>query len=150
MDRSPLGDITNAPPNSPPSPSGGSSTSSNGDQENAEPPDEVSIEQCRIVSDSRNWKIMDDHLLERTIYTRIPNSPIDAENLRDFYKAKRNGWLDAETPSFLFETLFHIMPTCDLDLYTIREATFIKALQRYKYSKEQSESLTFSIGLGKW
>lgn len=93
---------------------------------------------------------MDDHLLERTIYTRIPNSPIDAENLRDFYKAKRNGWLDAETPSFLFETLFHIMPTCDLDLYTIREATFIKALQRYKYSKEQSESLTFSIGLGKW
>lgn len=150
MDRSPLSDITNAPPTSPTSPSGGSSTSSTGDQENAEPPDEISSEQCKIVSDSRNWKIMDDHLLERAIYSRIPNSPLDAENLRDFYRAKRNGWLDAESPSFLFETLFHIMPTCDLDLYIIRENTFIKALKRYQYSEEQSQSLDFTIALGKW
>lgn len=146
MDRSPLSDITNVPPSSPTGDSTGSSGT--GDEENEPPADELSNQQCAIAVSPRNWKAMDNHLLERMLYSRIPNSPLDAETLRDFYKAKRNGWLNSEDPSFLREILFIALPTLDLDLYTIRETMFEKGLQRYQYSAESCNDVTFSIGLG--
>lgn len=154
MERQPLIDITNVPPSSPSSPDAGANTagsgsSNGGGSENDEPPEALERAQCQIAVSARNWKQMDDHLLTRMLY--MPNGPnsIDAENLRDFYKAKRNGWLDSETTTFLSEKLFHALPTLDLDLYTLREGMFEKALSRYQYSKEQSDDLNFHLMLGK-
>lgn len=150
MDRSPLSDVTNAPPSSPEQPNGSSPSSpGNGDEENEEPASDLSREQCAIAVSTRNWKAMDNDLLTRMLYSRIPNSPLDAETLCDFYKAKRNGWLNSESKTFLCEMLFHSLPTLDLDLYTIRSSLFEKALQRYQYSPEQNNDVTFSISLGK-
>lgn len=147
MDRSPLSDITNAPPSSPTGTTSGSS--GDGNEENEPPASDLSNQQCAVAVSPRNWKSMDNHLLERMLYSRIPNSPLDAETLRDFYKAKRNGWLNSENPTFLCEILFIALPTLDLDLYTIRESMFEKGLQRYQYSEEQSNDVTFTVALGK-
>lgn len=154
MDRQPLSDITNAPPSSPstPTPSpdtGRSGSSGDGNSENDEPPEALEREQSKIAVSSRNWKAMDNHLLERMLYKPHTHTCVDAETLRDFYKAKRNGWLDSEIETFLSEKLFYSLPTLDLELYTIREAMFEKALSRYQYSEQSSADLNFNLMLGK-
>lgn len=157
MSRQPLKDIShlyniqNGPETSPAS---SPETERSGDADEIDHGDGESIsslerQQSQIAVSSGNWKIMDNDLLTRFLYARIPHSPLDAENLRDFYIAKRNGWLDAESPSFLFETLFRVSPTCDLTLYSIRQSMFTEALKRYQCPPESMFDLNFTIALGK-
>lgn len=135
MDRSPLSDITNAPPSSPTDTTangGGSGATTETDQENAEPSDGLWRETCKIAMSTRNWKLMDNNLMLLMFYDRSEINNFDAEALQDFYRAKRNGWLEGTDSSFFSTLLFNCRTSFDFKLYGVRETYLSQTLDRYR------------------
>lgn len=106
-----------------------------------------------IATSIRNWKGMDNNLLDRSIYLRQPFCTLDANSLQDFYRAKRNEWIKKQDSLFLSEKLFFIHTTCDIELYLIRESYIEQSLNRYLEASEYDNDIRLAMSPGnivKW